>query len=114
MNLCLTDHALQRARQRLGWKPATLCRMIPRVLRCGLWGNRTPAALQPWLGGATTGPASDVAVAFGHHRFVFALDTARDAMVLKTVVPLAPEQRRIVDRRRGVTARRGTRWTERE
>jgi hypothetical protein len=100
MNLCVTDHALRRARERLRWKPSTLRRMVPRVLRQGLWGNCVPAALRPWLAQTEARPVGEVGVVYGHHRFVFALDTEHGAMVLKTIMPLEIGLCRIADRRR--------------
>lgn len=44
-----TDHAVERARERLGWKPDTLARMLPKIEASGVPLGDTRGKLRRYL-----------------------------------------------------------------
>ena len=67
----LTEHGVQRARERCGWPEAALQRMLDRIAAFGAAPARCPPALAQWLedlGGLH--PQREFRV-FGNHVFVF-------------------------------------------
>lgn len=51
MDVNITRHAYAKAKQRLGWKKATLERMIPKVMADGFTPDDTNGSLNTWLKG---------------------------------------------------------------
>ena len=96
MKVILTEHAIERARQRLGWRPATTRRMIARVADRGLGIKRTRGALRRYL---EQKRAPGVALwTYGEHVFVFRWEETTRSLYLVTVwqlpLPLRPALRR--------------------
>lgn len=96
MKLVLTDHAIERARQRLGWNRSTLRRMMHKVTSRGLGTKHTRGSLRRYL---VEHRGDGVAIrTYGEHLFIFRWDPAAEALCLVTVwqipLPLRPALRR--------------------
>lgn len=99
LRLLASSHAVQRARQRLGWSRSALLRMLERVVYAGLGPADCGGALRLYLLAATE-PEEDVLLrVYGVHVFVLTRDEA-ETLTLKTVFPLPPELRPFATRAR--------------
>lgn len=71
MDLRPTEHAIARAKERLGWKEATLRRMLPKVAEAGVPVAATRGKLRRYLDGQQwlhhKGNATRI---HGHHIYV--------------------------------------------
>ncbi len=66
-----SDHAIERAKERLGWSESALRRMIPRIMERGLWQDQTRGELRLYLDARSDGYANgSVCVVFAEHLFV--------------------------------------------
>ena len=70
MSLCITEHARQRANERLGWRIRTLDRMLERIFYFGLAPETAPARLARFLAHLQEGAGATVR-AYGQHVFIF-------------------------------------------
>lgn len=88
MSLCITEHARQRANERLGWSMCTLDRMLERIFHFGLAPEKAPARLARFLTHLQDGAGAMVR-AYGQHVFIFqhVEDHADIALVTVYLVP---------------------------
>ncbi len=99
LRLLASSHAVQRARERLGWSRAALRRMLERVVYAGLGPADCAGSLRLYLL-ASAEPGEDVVLRiYGAHVFVLSRD-AGETLTLKTVFPLPPELRAFAARAR--------------
>ncbi len=56
MSLYITEHARQRANERLGWSVRTLDRMLERIFHFGLAPEKAPSPLARSLNSMPQGP----------------------------------------------------------
>ena len=93
MSIVITEHAQQRARERLNWSRASLERMVDRVFYFGIAVDRARGRVARYLEAAQD--TADVMVrAYGEHLYIFAQDPLHADIALVTVyevpVPLRP------------------------
>ena len=91
MNVLLTEHAIERAWQRLGWTEHALGRMVSRVLAFGIGVDEAAGALRRYL----RDHQSDGALvrAYGEHVFIFYREPDVPEVSLVTVWQLPLELR---------------------
>lgn len=89
MNVILTEHAIERAWQRLGWTAGSLHRMVERVVAFGLSEADTGGALRRYL--EEHRAPDSVVRTYGEHIFIFRRDT--DDLFLVTVWQIPCELR---------------------
>jgi len=87
MRICLTAHAIKRARQRLRWSERTLHRMMERVFCFGLPSEATTGKLRRYLDSKTEDDASMTRI-YGDHLFVFGVGEEPGLFHLLTVFRL--------------------------
>jgi len=93
MSIVITEHAQQRARERLNWSRGSLERMVDRVFYFGIAVDRARGRVARYLEAAQD--TADVMVrAYGEHLYIFAQDRLHADIALVTVyevpVPLRP------------------------
>lgn len=93
MSIVITEHAQQRARERLNWSRGSLERMVDRVFYFGIAVDRARGRVARYLEAAQD--TADVMVrAYGEHLYIFAQDPLHADIALVTVyevpVPLRP------------------------
>jgi hypothetical protein len=89
----LTSHALQRAKERAGWRGVTLARMVDRVFFTGVGANTPCRKIREFLRSVQAEHAGRYARAYGEHVFLFATGETYDEAVLVTVLRLPAELR---------------------
>jgi len=87
ITLLATNHANERARERIGWHRRTLDRMLERVFYDGLGLGDCPRRLHEFIAASVTAEACGLTRIYGEHLYVFASDRP-NVVVLKTVYPL--------------------------
>lgn len=90
----ITDHAFERARERVGWTRPTLARMLERVFHDGVTANTPKNKIREYLHRHQAESPGRVARAYGEHVFLFNREPTADAAVLVTVFPLPHGLRR--------------------
>lgn len=88
LHLVATDHAYQRARQRLRWHTRTLERMLDRVFYFGVSAEDCARELRGYLDALPHEPGQNVVRVYGQLVFIFARDEASTTARLLTVYPL--------------------------
>lgn len=94
MHFVVTRHATVRAKERIGWRASSLCRMLNRIYFGGVGigtPGRVPCSLRRYLE-----QSGRVARAFGEHVFLFDYNSAKDELILVTVLNLPHELRAAV------------------
>ena len=86
----ITRHAFDRAKERLGWKPAALERMLPKVLEDGVYHAQTKGHLKKWLSGKFFMHKATDARIYGQHAFFFKGNN------LVTILHLPPELKKFL------------------
>lgn len=98
MSIVITEHAQQRARERLNWSRASLERMVDRVFYFGIPVDRARGQVARYLAARET-EDGDIVRAYGEHIFVFGTATALADIALITVfeapLPLRPLLRKL-------------------
>lgn len=92
MQILLTEHAVKRARKRLGWSHHALLRMTDQVIHFGLGPERTRGSLHRYLQIKERDEAVMIRT-YGEHVFVFQRGDSAGAMRLLTVMHLPLELR---------------------
>lgn len=93
LQLAATDHACQRARQRLNWNRAALERMLERIVYTGIALDDCTGALARFLEQKLHDPRHQTLRVYGEHLFVFARHDDGRTLHLLTVYPLPTEHR---------------------
>ncbi len=93
----ITDHAYQRAKERIGLKPRSLERMLSRIHQYGITPFHAKGALFCYMMARAEDSAStsgNQPIIYGNHMYLFSNHT------LITVYPLPKEMTRLVSRKR--------------
>ncbi|MEY4939457.1 MAG: hypothetical protein RIQ93_1192 [Verrucomicrobiota bacterium] len=88
IHFALTHHAVERAKERVGWNRSTLGRMLERVFYDGLAASTPRREIRGLLLGYQTQDQSQFARAYGEHVFLFTRGQVPDEAILVTVLPL--------------------------
>ena len=92
VQLIATDHACQRARERLRWHHRTLVRMLERVFYDGLGPKDCSRRLHAFVAAKTAAKPAGLVRIYGEHLFLFTRDDP-DEVVLLTVYSIPSELR---------------------
>ncbi len=93
IHFAVTDHAVERARERAGWGRSTLCRMLERIFFDGVAASTPCRKIREFLRSFQDQEPGRYARAYGEHVFLFARGGATDEAVLVTVLSLPHEFR---------------------
>ncbi len=94
LHLAISQHAFERARERVGWNRSALSRMLERIFYDGVAASTPCKRIREFLTHYHDEHPGRFARAYGEHVFLFTRDAALDAAVLVTVLPLPHELRR--------------------
>lgn len=89
----LTEHAIERAKERAGWSRAALWRMLERVYYDGLSASAPARRIRQFLAAFQESNPSRVARTYGEHVFIFARGDHPNETILVTVLSLPHELR---------------------
>ncbi len=93
IQLAITDHAFERAKERVGWNRSALARMLERVFYDGIAATTSCKRVSEFLSSYEVPDPSRFARAYGEHVFLFTRTDAPDSAVLVTVLRLPHELR---------------------
>lgn len=99
MSIHITEHAIERARQRLGWSATSLQRMTDRVLGFGLSSGNAPVPVRRYMQ-AREAEDGTLVRSYGEHFFVFQRGEDLGALSLITVWQVPLELRSLLRRSR--------------
>ena len=87
----VTQHARERARERLHWSASTIVRMAQRALECGLASGSTTGQLRFFLFNKESVDRHSCPYLYGENIYMFALNATAERIVLLTIYR-APRQ----------------------
>lgn len=93
IQLAITDHAFERAKERAGWNRSALTRMLERVFYDGVAASTPRKRVSEFLSSYEVQEPNRFARAYGEHVFLFTRADAPDSAVLVTVLQLPRELR---------------------
>ncbi len=93
IQLAISDHAVERAKERAGWNRSSLGRMLDRIFYNGISTDTPCRKIRGFLLGYQTQDLSRFARAYGEHVFLFRRGSQRDEAILVTVLQLPHELR---------------------
>ncbi len=103
MSITITEHAHQRARERLNWSRASLERMVDRVFYFGIAVDQARGQVARYLASRETDDGGIVR-AYGEHIFVFGTTAALADIALVTVFEVPLPLRSLLRKQRLVCA----------
>ena len=85
LQLMITRHARERARERLHWSASTIVRMAQRALECGLAPGNAAGHLRFFLFGKENAAGHSCPFLYGENIYVFTIDVAGGRIALLTI-----------------------------
>lgn len=93
IHFAVTDHAVERAKERAGWGRPTLCRMLERIFFDGVAASTPCRKIREFLLSFQAQEPGRYARAYGEFVFLFARGYSADEAVLVTVLQLPHDLR---------------------
>jgi len=93
IHLAISEHAIERAKERVGWNRSALGRMLERVFYDGISASTPCRKIREFLSSYQSPDLNRFARAYGEHVLLFSWGSVPDEAVLVTVLQLLHDLR---------------------